>query len=156
MVAQWAFVSPASSLHGAPLAWEAPEGNGLLQPTVASSATEMELEAEMARLVDGAYARAVGTLRERVPLLELCVDELCARETLSGDELAALVARPTVTQTSDGHVTTLEVVREQKATMRVRVRLARKRGKHRSYAILPRRPRTAAPLGDEDDEVYDA
>merc|ERR1719409_2705536 len=55
MVAQWGFGS--NGLGGAPVAWEAPEGNGMLGPKAASASTEAAIDAEVQRLVEAAYAR---------------------------------------------------------------------------------------------------
>ena len=71
MVAQWGFASSDSPLAGAPVAWEAPEGNGMLSESYVplSEQSEVDLEEEIARLVSGAYERAQSVLSERLPLL---------------------------------------------------------------------------------------
>merc|ERR1719224_57915 len=45
MVTQWGFANDA--MGAAPVAWETPEGNGLMQPRSASPATEREIDAQV-------------------------------------------------------------------------------------------------------------
>merc|ERR1740115_706285 len=62
MVAQWGFGS--KGLGGAPVAWEAPEGNGMMGPRAASAATEAAIDVEVQKVVEAAYARCYAALTE--------------------------------------------------------------------------------------------
>merc|ERR1719504_451435 len=53
MVAQWGFANDA--MGDAPVAWETPEGNGMMQPRVAAADTEKLIDDQVQRIVSGAY-----------------------------------------------------------------------------------------------------
>merc|ERR1719247_1647498 len=50
MVAQWGFAN--DEMGDAPIAWETPEGAGLMQTKAASAATEQEIDNQVQRIVD--------------------------------------------------------------------------------------------------------
>jgi cell division protease FtsH len=47
MVAQWGFAF--EDLGGGPVAWETPEGNGMMQPRVASADMEQEIDNQVSQ-----------------------------------------------------------------------------------------------------------
>merc|ERR1719326_2307165 len=50
MVAQWGFAF--DNLGMAPVAWETPEGNGMMQPRVASQGMEKEIDEQVQKIVN--------------------------------------------------------------------------------------------------------
>jgi cell division protease FtsH len=58
-----------------------------------SEKTAQLVDAEVARVVKGAYARAKATLTESMDLLHAVAEALLERETLTGDEVAVLARR---------------------------------------------------------------
>jgi len=88
MVAQWGFGS--NGLGGAPVAWEAPEGNGVLGPKAASAATEAAIDAEVQRLVEAAYARCHAALTEHHALLDDLAQGMLEHETLDYEQIEAI------------------------------------------------------------------
>ena len=88
MVAQWGFGS--NGLGGAPVAWEAPEGNGMLGPKAASAATEAAIDAEVQRLVEAAYARCHAALTEHHALLDDLAQGMLEHETLDYEQIEAI------------------------------------------------------------------
>ena len=107
MVAQWGFASQHedSPLGGAPVAWETADGNGIMASRCASTTTELAIDAEVLRIVDAAYASAVGVLEAHRTLLDETAAALLERETLDASELSALakaVADGTVGGTAVG------------------------------------------------------
>ena len=88
MVAQWGFGS--NGLGGAPVAWEAPEGNGMLGPKAASASTEAAIDAEVQRLVEAAYARCHAALTEHHALLDDLAQGMLEHETLDYEQIEAI------------------------------------------------------------------
>ena len=88
MIAQWGFGS--KGLGGAPVAWEAPEGNGMLGPRAASASTEAALDAEVQRLVEAAYARCHAALSENHALLDDLAQGMLEHETLDYEQIEAI------------------------------------------------------------------
>merc|ERR1719359_1324339 len=74
MVAQWGFAN--AEMGAAPVAWEAPEGNGLMQPRSASPETEKEIDEQVQRIVSDAYDACYKMLSENRRLLEKVTEKL--------------------------------------------------------------------------------
>merc|ERR1719387_1646818 len=53
MVAQWGFAN--AEMGAAPVAWETPEGNGLMNTKAASAQTEVEIDDQVQKIVSKAY-----------------------------------------------------------------------------------------------------
>jgi len=85
MVAQWGFAN--TEMGGAPLAWEVPEGNGMMQPKIASSKTEQEIDAQVSVIVQRAYENCYKTLSENKALMDEMTNRLIEEETIDYDEL---------------------------------------------------------------------
>lgn len=85
MVAQWGFSFEA--LGGGPVAWETPNGNGLMQPKTASPAMESEIDAAVKTLVQSAFAKCESTLIENRALLDAVANRLIEKENIDYDEL---------------------------------------------------------------------
>jgi AFG3 family protein len=66
-----------------------PEPNALTKPY--SEATAQAIDAEVRRLVDAAYRRAVGLLSEKRPLVEALAAALLEREVVGADDLEAIL-----------------------------------------------------------------
>merc|ERR1719408_757659 len=88
MVAQWGFAN--AEMGAAPLAWETPEGNGLMNPKSASPATEKEIDVQVQRIVSEAYDTCYKLLSENRALMEALTERLLADETIDYDELNAM------------------------------------------------------------------
>ena len=88
MVAQWGFGS--KGLGGAPVAWEAPEGNGMMGPRAASASTEAAIDAEVQKVVEAAYARCYAALTENQALLDDLAQGMLEHETLDYVQLEAM------------------------------------------------------------------
>ncbi len=73
----------------------AQESGGFLgygpQQGVYSDHTAERIDAEVARILNGQYERAVGLLREHLHVLHRLTDELIVRESLSGEELVTIL-----------------------------------------------------------------
>ena len=61
------------------------------EPGALSEAVAREVDAEVRRIVEAAYARACRLLASRLKTLKLAAATLLERESLSGEELAELV-----------------------------------------------------------------
>merc|ERR1719263_972918 len=85
MVAQWGFAN--DEMGDAPVAWEVPEGNGLMQPKSASAETEKEIDDQVQRIVSKAYDRCVKLLKENRALMDTMTDVMIEKETIDYDEL---------------------------------------------------------------------
>jgi len=85
MVAQWGFAN--TEMGGAPLAWEAPEGNGLMNAKVASAKTETQIDEQVKVLVERAYDNCYKTLSENKALMDEMTERLIEEETIDYDEL---------------------------------------------------------------------
>merc|ERR1719324_523237 len=85
MVAQWGFAN--DQMGAAPVAWEVPEGNGLMQQKAASAETEREIDEQVQRLVSNAYDTCYKLLSENKALMDTMVDRLIEEETIDYDEL---------------------------------------------------------------------
>ena len=68
MVTQWGFAF--GELGGAPVAWETPNGNGMMQPRAASPDTEKEIDAQVQRIVNDAYDTCKALLSENRALMD--------------------------------------------------------------------------------------
>ena len=88
MVAQWGFANDA--LGDAPVAWEVPEGNGIMNTKAASAETEAEIDAQVSKLVQGAYDACYKMLSENRLLLDKMVEKLLVDETIDYDELTQM------------------------------------------------------------------
>jgi len=86
MVAQWGFAMDA--MGGAPVAWETPQGNGLMQPRSASPAIEKEIDEQVQRLVDAAFEKCMRTLKDNMQLLDTVALQLIEKETIDYQELS--------------------------------------------------------------------
>lgn len=85
MVAQWGFAN--AEMGAAPLAWETAEGNGLMQPKLASAKVEQEIDAQVKAIVTRAYETCYKTLYDNKALLDTMTDRLIEEETIDYDEL---------------------------------------------------------------------
>merc|ERR1719265_210080 len=88
MVAQWGFANDA--MGSAPVAWETPEGNGLMQPRAASPATERDIDAQVQRIVQEAYDACYKLLTENRALVDALTDRLVEDETVDYEDLAKM------------------------------------------------------------------
>merc|ERR550514_1534473 len=68
MVAQWGFSKDA--MGNAPVAWETPNGNGLMNAKAASAETEKEIDDQVKALVKTAYDTTMKTLTENRAFLD--------------------------------------------------------------------------------------
>mmetsp|Transcript_27494 Transcript_27494/g.64158 ORF Transcript_27494/g.64158 Transcript_27494/m.64158 type:complete len:467 (-) Transcript_27494:515-1915(-) len=91
MVAQWGF---AMNSLGA-VAWETPEGNGMMGPRAASPDTEAAIDVEVQALVSRAYEKTVRLLTEHRELMDEMVERLLEEETLDYAQLEEMRARHT-------------------------------------------------------------
>jgi len=87
MVAQWGFAM--ESMGGAPTAWEDPQA-GAFGPKAASSTTEAVIDAEVQKIVQGAYDKCYDTLNSNKELLDEMTERLIEKETIDYDELATM------------------------------------------------------------------
>merc|ERR1719267_75285 len=68
MVAQWGFAN--EEMGDAPVAWEVPEGNGLMQTKAASAETEKEIDDQVQLLVQDAYDTCYKLLEDNWSLVD--------------------------------------------------------------------------------------
>jgi cell division protease FtsH len=86
MVAQWGFAN--SEMGNAPVAWETEQGNGMNAGImVASPATEIEIDAQVNKLVDEAYERCYALLTKHRGLMESMTERLIEDETIDYSDL---------------------------------------------------------------------
>ncbi|KAL3922216.1 MAG: hypothetical protein SGPRY_004640, partial [Prymnesium sp.] len=85
MVAQWGFAN--AEMGAAPLAWETAQGNGLMQPKLASAKVEQEIDEQVKAIVTRAYEKCYRTLQDNKELLESLTVRLIDEETVDYDEL---------------------------------------------------------------------
>jgi len=85
MVAQWGFANDKMGV--APVAWETPDGNGLMAPKAASAATEKEIDEQVTRIVSDAYDACYKLLSENRALMDTMVARLIEKENIDYDEL---------------------------------------------------------------------
>jgi len=85
MVTQWGFAF--DKLGGGPVAWETPDGNGLMAPKAASAAMELEIDEQVTLIVNAAYKNCKDTLTTHKALLDTIANGLIAKETIDYDEL---------------------------------------------------------------------
>jgi len=88
MVAQWGFAN--DQMGSAPVAWETPDGNGLMAPKAASAETEKDIDDQVQRLVQTAYDTCYALLLENKSLMVAMVDKLIEKETIDYDELTKM------------------------------------------------------------------
>ena len=88
MVTQWGFAF--DKLGGGPVAWETPDGNGLMAPKAASAAMEYEIDEQVTKIVDAAYVNCKETLTKNKALLDTLATKLVEKETIDYDELQEL------------------------------------------------------------------
>ena len=88
MVAQWGFANDA--MGDAPVAWETPDGNGLMQTKAASAETEQIIDGEVQKLVETAYTTCKKLLTENRALMDTMVDVMIEKETIDYDELSKM------------------------------------------------------------------
>merc|ERR1719420_1386863 len=88
MVAQWGFANDA--MGDAPVAWEVPDGNGLMNTKAASAETEQEIDAQVQKLVSDAYDTCKELLTTHRALMETLTQRLIEEETVDYDELAKM------------------------------------------------------------------
>ena len=85
MVAQWGFAN--AEMGVAPVAWETPEGNGLMQGRSASEDTERQIDEQVQRLVEDAYNECYKMLNDNWALVDAVTNGLIERENIDYDEL---------------------------------------------------------------------
>jgi cell division protease FtsH len=85
MVAQWGFAN--DEMGDAPVAWETPEGNGLMAPKAASAETEKVIDEQVTKIVQQAYDDCYKMLSENRALMDTMVDKLIEKENIDYDEL---------------------------------------------------------------------
>ena len=85
MVAQWGFANDEMGM--APVAWETPEGNGMMQPRSASAETEALIDEQVQKIVDNAYEECFKLLTENRKLLDQLTEKLIVEETVDYDQL---------------------------------------------------------------------
>mmetsp|Transcript_29564 Transcript_29564/g.63637 ORF Transcript_29564/g.63637 Transcript_29564/m.63637 type:complete len:657 (-) Transcript_29564:495-2465(-) len=88
MVAQWGFAMDA--LGNAPVAWETPEGNGMMQPRAASPGMEKEIDEQVQKICTRAFEKCYSTLLENRALLDTVALGLIDKETIDYNELAEM------------------------------------------------------------------
>ena len=88
MVAQWGFANDA--MGDAPVAWETPEGNGLMQARAASAKTEKEIDDQVQKITQTAYDACYKMLTENRSLLDSLTDKLIEEETVDYEQLATM------------------------------------------------------------------
>merc|ERR1719463_181636 len=74
MVAQWGFANDA--MGNAPVAWESPDGNGLMQPKAASPETEKLIDEQVQILVERAYDNCYKMLSDNRALMDQLTEKL--------------------------------------------------------------------------------
>ena len=92
MVTQWGFAF--DKLGGGPVAWETPDGNGLMAPKAASAAMEYEIDEQVTKIVDAAYVNCKETLTKNKALLDTLATKLVEKETIAYDELQEMRDAP--------------------------------------------------------------
>jgi len=85
MVAQWGFMN--AEMGQAPVAWEVPDGNGLMNAQAASPQTEAEIDVQVQKLVEDAYETCTKMLTENRALMDTMVERLIEKENIDYDEL---------------------------------------------------------------------
>merc|ERR1712125_205929 len=85
MVAQWGFAMDALGM--APVAWETPEGNGMMQPRVASASMEKDIDTEVQKLVNAAFEKCYTALSDNRALMDAVAVGLIEKETIDYQEL---------------------------------------------------------------------
>lgn len=88
MVAQWGFAMEA--LGNAPVAWETPNGNGMMNPRVASQEMESQIDIEVQKIVDAAYDICYKTLSDNKKLMDTLAKRLIENESVDFEELAVM------------------------------------------------------------------
>jgi len=88
MVAQWGFAM--DEMGEAPVAWETPEGNGLMQAKAASQATEKEIDTQVQLLVEDAYENCMKLLTDNKSLMDKLTEKLIEEETVDYEQLAKM------------------------------------------------------------------
>jgi len=88
MVAQWGFAN--DMMGSAPVAWETPDGNGLMAPKAASAETEKDIDDQVQRITAAAYETCYKLLSDNRALMDTMVDELIEKETIDYDELTKM------------------------------------------------------------------
>jgi len=85
MVAQWGFAN--FEMGEAPVAWETPEGNGMMQARAASPETEKLIDEQVQRIVSDAYSTCYKLLSDNRALMDTMTEKLISDETIDYDEL---------------------------------------------------------------------
>merc|ERR1719486_934222 len=80
MVAQLGFANEA--LGGAPVAWEQPDGNSVMNPRSASEATERLIDEQVKALVKSAFETTYKTLSDNRAFLDGLTEKLIEQETV--------------------------------------------------------------------------
>merc|ERR1711939_993581 len=88
MVAQWGFAN--ENMGAAPIAWEGQNGNGMMNPRMASAKTEKMIDIEVSKLVEEAYAECKRLLTENLAFVEELTEALVEKETINYDELTTM------------------------------------------------------------------
>ena len=88
MVAQWGFAN--DQMGDAPVAWEEPNGNGLMNAKAASAETEKEIDTQVARITAEAYENCYKMLNDNRELVDALANRLVAEETVDYDDLAKM------------------------------------------------------------------
>jgi len=85
MVAQWGFAN--DNMGNAPVAWEEPNGNSLMNGRSASMETEAELDEQVQLIVQRAYDNCYKLLSENKALMDELTEALIEKETVDYNEL---------------------------------------------------------------------
>ena len=81
----WGFAN--DKMGDAPVAWEVPDGNGLMNQKAASAETEQVIDDQVQRLVEKAYDTCYKMLSENRALMDVMVDKMIEKETIDYNEL---------------------------------------------------------------------
>merc|ERR1711939_193202 len=92
MVAQWGFAN--ENMGDAPVAWEGQNGNGMMNPRMASAKTEKIIDVEVSKIVEEAYAECKRLLTENKAFVDELTEALIEKETINYDELTAMRDSP--------------------------------------------------------------
>merc|ERR1719517_96530 len=85
MVAQWGY--SMEQLGMAPVAWETPEGNGMMQPRAASPGMEKEIDMQVQKIVNDAFDKCYSALSTNRALMDAVATGLIEKETIDYQEL---------------------------------------------------------------------
>merc|ERR1712032_1397209 len=75
------------SIGMAPVAWETPEGNGMMQPRTASPGMETEIDMQVQKIVNDAFDKCYSALNTNRALMDAVATGLIEKETIDYQEL---------------------------------------------------------------------